>query len=247
MSSSPDVVLLRSADTPDDAYVDAFAARGRTAVCEPVLTFAFPHQKALGEQLARRDAYAALIATSPRVSTALERLFTRREDLADRWAGTPAYAVGPKTAARLRAVGLRPRGQDAGTAEALAAQIVEDAPPAPLLFLSGSRRRDTLPEALRAAGIPFNERVVYETRSRTELTLPPPETTTWLAFFSPSGLEAVEQSGEAELRSYRIAAIGPTTAGALRAAGHDVEAVAETPSPEGLCTAILRVEETVGE
>jgi uroporphyrinogen-III synthase len=245
MSEHPDVVLLRSGEEAPDPYVTAFERAGLHAVCEPVLAFAFPNQERLRAHLERRDCYEALIATSPRVAIALERLFANREDLARTWRGTTAYAVGPKTAKRLREVGLEPRGAEAGDAAALARQIVADAPGADLLFLCGNRRRDTLPDRLRGAGVLFEELVVYETHPRQDLTLPPsrqPSGTTWLAFFSPSGLEAVEQAESGNLREYRIAAIGSTTGGALADAGHSVEAVADAPSPDGLVSAIQAAE-----
>lgn len=241
MNESPDVILLRSADEPD-RYLAAFDRAGLQAVCEPVLTFAFPNQAPLRGRLEREGEYEALVATSPRAATALERLFADREGLAESWEGRRAYAVGPKTAERLRAVGLEPRGHSAGDAEALAAYIVDDAPPARLLFLSGNRRRDTLPDGLRNEDVPFDELVVYETRTRTALTLPATNETPWLVFFSPSGLEAVEHAESVDLAEYRIAAIGPTTGGALEDAGHSVEAVAAEPSPDGLVSAITAAE-----
>ena len=245
MEERADVILLRSEDEGDDRYVSAFAQTGLHAVCEPVLAFNYPNQSALQNHLTHRDQYAGIIATSPRVASALERLFAEREDLARSWRGALAYAVGPKTAQRLRDVGLglEPRGQDTGDADALASRIVEDAPGSPLLFLSGNRRRDTLPNQLRAADVPFDEVVVYETRLRQDLTLSPSDGSTWLAFFSPSGLEAVEQTDAIDLSEYRLTAIGSTTGGALEEAGHSVAAVAEEPSPEGLVSAIQVVEE----
>lgn len=241
MNESPDVILLRSADEPD-RYLAAFDRAGLQAVCEPVLAFAFPDQAALRGRLERGDEYEALIATSPRAATALERLFADHEGLAESWKGRKAYAVGPKTAERLRAVGLEPRGHSAGDAEALASYIVDDAPAAHLLFLSGNRRRDTLPDGLRDGGVPFDELVVYETQPRTALTLPSPTETSWLAFFSPSGLEAVAQAESVDLSDYHIAAIGPTTGETLEDAGHSVDAVAAEPSPDGLVSAITAVE-----
>jgi len=240
MPESPDVILLRSADEPD-RYLSAFADAGYEAVCKPVLTFAFPNQSALAECLARRERFGALVATSPRVGTALRRLFGEREELAQAWRGALAYAVGPKTAAQLRDTGLQPMGAEAGDAAALAARIVDEAPSSPLLFLCGNRRRDTLPERLRRAGVPFEELVVYETRTRDGLTLPPAHPsvgTTWLVFYSPSGLEAVERAGGVDLADYRIATIGPTTGGALDEVGVEVEAVAREPSPAALVSAI---------
>lgn len=241
MNEPPDVILLRSADDPDP-YVSAFEEAGFQAICEPVLAFAFPNQPTLQDRLEEKERYAGLIATSPRVAEALDRAFGDRKDLARSWRDAPAYAVGPKTAERLWTVGLDPQGAEAGDAAALAEWIVDDAPRAPLLFLCGNRRRDTLPDRLQAAGVPFEEVIVYETHTRDTLNLPPPRGTTWLAFFSPSGLEAVQQAPSVDPERYRIAAIGPTTKGTLEEAGLSVEAVATEPSPEGLVAAITAAE-----
>ncbi|WP_103030499.1 uroporphyrinogen-III synthase [Salinibacter altiplanensis] len=239
MGVPPDVVLLRSADAEaPDRYRAACREAGLRAVCKPVLAFAFPQQAQLRTHLESADRHAALLVTSPRAVTALARVFSDHAPLAQRWAGRRAYTVGPKTAERLRSIGLRPRGADTGTAEALAARITNEAPDASLLFLSGNRRRDTLPEALRAAAVPFEEAVVYETHIRADLGLPAPKQEAWLVFFSPSGLDAVRQAADADVQDYRLAAIGPTTAEALEAEGHVVEAVADTPSPNGLVAAL---------
>jgi len=247
MPESPDVVLLRSADEPD-RYLAAFRENDMRAVCEPVLTFAFPNQERLASHLEDVDRYAALVATSPRVGTALDRLFADQEDLAARWRGAPAFAVGPKTAERVQEVGLVTRGADAGNAAALAEQIAAAVPSGPLLFLCGNRRRDTLPNQLREADLAFDELVVYEAQTCRDLTLPlsqEPPGSPWLVFFSPSGLEAVEQAPSVDskqLRDTRIAAIGSTTGGALAEAGWTVEAVAAEPSPDALVEAICDAE-----
>jgi uroporphyrinogen-III synthase len=233
MADAPDVILLRSPDPSPDRYLEAFDRAGLRAQCEPVLSFSFPCQEALAAHLHPRDAYAALIATSPRVGTALARVFEDRPALATAWRRAPAYAVGPKTAARLRDAGLAPRGADAGSADALAEHIIEVDPAAPLLFLCGNRRRDVLPQRLRDAGVSFDEQVVYTTHTRTDLALPASEHTPWLVFFSPSGLAAVMQSG-IDPGAYRCAAIGPTTGGALKEAGHPPAAVADAPTPSAL-------------
>lgn len=240
-----DVILLRSADEPDP-YVRAFEDRGRQAACTPVLTFAFPYTKELIAHLRQRDRYHGLVATSPRVGVALHWAFRQKDGLLEEWEGAPAYVVGPKTAKRLRSLGFDVRGQEAGSARALVDVIQEADSGAPLLFLSGSRRRDTLPDGLRAAGIPFEEQVVYETRTRTDIRLPSAEKDRWLVFFSPSGLEAVQESDAGPLGAYRCASIGPTTAEALRGAGVRVEAVADRPSPKGVVEAIEEAERTEG-
>lgn len=237
-NGSPDVILLRSADEPD-SYVRAFREVGLEAVCVPVLSFSFPRGERLRKHLQNKRRYVGLIATSPRAANALQRVFEGDEGLAGRWEGTPAYVVGPKTGDRFRSLGLDVRGKQTGTADALASLVTEATPQRPLLFLSGNRRRDTLPDALRTSGVAFDEVVVYETHTRTDLSLPRPVGETWLAFFSPSGLEAVGHSDALPLEGYWCAAIGPTTAAALRERGLTVHAVAETPSPEGLVTAVI--------
>lgn len=242
MPESLDVILLRSADDPDP-YRATFSQAGLRAACEPVLSFVFPNQDALRKRLRRRKQYAGIVATSPRVAGALDRAFSAEAELAEAWRGAPAYAVGPKTAGRLREVDLQPRGEEAGTAEALAQRIVDNGPAAPLLFLCGNRRRDTLPDQLVEAGVPFEEQMVYETRTRSTLDLPSPAGETWLVFFSPSGLEAVQQAASVDPSAYRVAAIGPTTAGALEDAGLVVDAVAAAPAPDELVAAITAARE----
>lgn len=236
--SPPDVILLRSPEDPDP-YVDALADAGFRAVCRPVLDFHFPADGILHERLRSPAEYEGLIATSPRAARALRRVFDANGTLHAEWEGTPVYVVGPKTAERFRDLSFDVRGADTGNAEELVSVLADADPSSPLLFLSGDRRRDTLPEGLRAAGISFTEEVVYETRPRTDLTLPPSDGETWLVFFSPSGLEALRASGVEALAEYRIATIGPTTAAELQDDGVEVEAVADVPSAGGVADAVI--------
>ncbi len=240
--SPPDIILLRTVDQPDP-YVGAFEEVGIRAVCKPVLTFEFPNEDALRDRLRTPDRYGGVVATSPRVGWALHRVFDDEGTTHAQWEGRTAYAVGPKTAEELRELSFEVRGEETGTASELADQIVRSEPDPPLLFLCGNRRRDELPEELRNAGIDFDELVVYETRPRTDLSLPPPGDETWLTFFSPSGLEAIQQAETGPLGDYRCAAIGPTTAAALEDAGIAPAAVAGSPTPEALVDAVLRASE----
>ncbi len=236
-AESPNVILLRSADTPDP-YVTAFAEHGRTAVCVPVLTFRFPFQSTLADTLEQTDRYRHLVLTSPRAVRALDDVLSDRPVLRRAWTERTAFAVGPKTARALQDLEIDVTGERAGSAKALV-DVIDAAPRnGPLLFLSGNRRRDTLPNGLSDRDIPFDERVVYETRVRTDLELPPPSVDRWLVFFSPSGLEAVRRTETVDASAYRLAAIGPTTATALETAGLHVDAVAATPAPEPLADAI---------
>jgi uroporphyrinogen-III synthase len=234
--------LLRSARTPDP-YVEAFARRGWRAVCHPVLAFDFPRQTHLARRLTEApEAYAGLVVTSPRAVRALaDALADVSDEARAAWTAKRAFAVGPKTAAALADRGFAPEGQDAGRAADLARYVAEAVGEGrterPLLFLAGNRRRDDLPEGLRAAGVPFDEMTVYATGTRADLSLP---NAAWLAFFSPSGVQAVQAAAGVALGAYRRAAIGPTTAQALADAGHPAHAVADAPTPDALASSVAR-------
>lgn len=235
--SPPDVILLRAPDEPDP-YVRALSEIGLRAVCRPVLSFVFPADEALRERLHNRAHYGGVVATSPRAARAVRRVFDERGTLHAKWEDAPAFVVGPKTADRFRDLGFDVRGEETGSAEALVSVIADQRPEEPLLFLAGDRRRDTLPEGLVAANVSFEEEVVYETHPRTDLTLPPAANDSWLVFFSPSGLEALQASDAGSIGAYRVATIGPTTAADLREKGVEVDAVSELPSPKGVVEAL---------
>lgn len=237
LPDAPIIVLLRHGAGPDDRYVQAFAERGITASCVPVLAFQFPNQPALRERLSVPDRYAGLIATSPRAVRAVAEARDAVESWAA-WTTKPAYAVGPKTAATLRGLGIDPQGEQTGSAGALSAVIEKKENP--YLFVCGNRRREVLPEALREAGISFEELMVYKTILRTDLEIPVPRKGDWLVFFSPSGVEAISTYAPEQMKPYRLATIGPTTAESLRTRGQKPEAVAHAPSPEALVAAIER-------
>ncbi|MFO8233691.1 MAG: uroporphyrinogen-III synthase [Longimonas sp.] len=230
------IVLLRHPriSSGADPYVQALQSLSVSVQCTPVLAFDIDPPPTLDVLLARPARYDALLCTSPRAVRALEQVLPSTHPNHARWADKPAYVVGPRTAQAVAEWGGTPVGADAGGAAALADQIVADAP-GPLLFVSGNRRRDTLPNALVSAGQMFDEVESYRTRTRSTLNLPPPPA--WLVFFSPSGTEAVQASGY-DLASYPCAAIGPTTATALREQGAAVRAVADAPTPEALATAV---------
>lgn len=236
------ITLLRSPDSPD-AYVQAFEEAGFSASCVPVLSFRFPNQKALLEQLQMADARSGVILTSPRAAVALTQAFEDEPGLRVRWEDKAVFVVGPKTAEAVRETGLTPQGETAGDAamlvERIGAKWEEEHLRFPLLFLSGNRRRDTVPDGLARTGIPVIEQVVYETETRSDVKID--SDTGWLAFFSPSGLEAVEAS-RVMLTNFRIAAIGPTTAGALSDVGMSPDATAEQPTPSALVDAIKNAE-----
>lgn len=237
----PPVVLLRSPSEPDP-YDAVFAAAGYAVRSEPVLSFTFIHQERLKTVLAQPEAYSGLILTSPRAAMAIQHLAAGGGQELAAWKERPIYTVGPRTAADVRTLGGTPRGAETGSGEDLADFIVDavretSTVDRPLLLLSGNRRREDLPNRLVEAGLALDELVVYETHLRTDLTLPPGPSGAWLVFFSPTGVQAVRHSG-ADVTAWRVAAIGPTTAEAVRQAGWRVAAVAASPTPQALLDAV---------
>jgi uroporphyrinogen-III synthase len=233
MPRRPHVLLLRSPREPDP-YVAALDAAGFTAQCVPVLHFEFVGRDALAERIQRPEDRAGLILTSPRAVEAVQDF-----DLTA-WRDHPTFVVGPRTAGEAAKLGLRPVGEKSGSADDLADVITARSFERPLLFLCGDRRRDTVPDRLRAAGVAFDEFVVYRTLGAAEELAEAMEERRpeWLVFFSPSGVETAEALAGPSWNRTRKAAIGPTTAEALRAAGFAPAAVADAPTPAALAAAL---------
>lgn len=100
-------------------------------------------------------------------------------------------------------------------------------------FFSGNLRKETLPLALKAAGIEFNEIEVYETK------LNPHKITTTvdaILFFSPSGVESYLK--ENTIKKELCFCIGETTAEALEKVTKKI-IVAPQPSIEELLADVI--------
>ncbi|MET0759331.1 MAG: uroporphyrinogen-III synthase [Flavobacterium sp.] len=102
-------------------------------------------------------------------------------------------------------------------------------------FFSGNMRRETLPKALKEAGIKFNEIEVYET------TLTPKkikDKVDSILFFSPSGVESYLKDNT--IKKETCFCIGDTTAEALAKITKNI-IIAEQPSVEDV------IEECINE
>jgi uroporphyrinogen-III synthase len=230
MPAPTSICLLRDRQEGTDPYEAAFRAAGYEVCFLPVLSFTHCNLDDLGRRL-RDVVYAGIVVTSPRAVEALRKL-----DPAPDLAGFVIYAVGPRTGDEVRAMGYVPRGEHSGRGEELAREIAREQPDGKLLFLAGDRRMDATADGITASGIDIDELTVYETSLVDKLRLDGDPA--WLAFFSPSGVEAAEQSRLLDAKRY-LAAIGETTAEALSGAGRVVAAVASHPTPEALVAAVV--------
>lgn len=99
-------------------------------------------------------------------------------------------------------------------------------------FFSGNKRRDTLPEALKEAGVVFDEIEVYET------TLTPhkiKEAVDGILFYSPSGIESYLKDNK--LKNETCFCIGDTTASALENITKNI-IVADQPTIEDVIESV---------
>jgi uroporphyrinogen-III synthase len=112
-----------------------------------------------------------------------------------------------------------------------------------ILFPTSDRARDVLPTTLRARGAQVDVVVAYRTLVSPELRLrleaalaARPEI---VAFASPSAVEGFVSTLGERARGLPVAALGPITAAAARAAGMDVRAVATPSTLESLVSALV--------
>lgn len=175
------------------------------------------------------------------------------------------FGIGQKTkktiAERIREEGLDAEGSSASElAEAIISSLDRLDPEQtqrrlPVLFLCGSKALPDLPQRLQQASITVNPVVVYTSCESSEPIEPPEElvqeldlpvdhvvnevvSRQWIVFFSPSGLQALSRS-TGWWRRFRVAAIGKTTAAALKSNGIFVEAIAASPNAPSLLQALL--------
>lgn len=124
----------------------------------------------------------------------------------------------------------------------------EPPPASSVLFLCGNKKLPVLPDALTAAGVPFQAVDVYSSdpipgdlADRLPPTVRRSAQPTVFVHFSPSAVAAASASLATETVTGRAAhvAIGPTTAAAMRRHGLDVpkDCVAVEPTPAGVAAA----------
>jgi uroporphyrinogen III methyltransferase / synthase len=180
--------------------------------------------------------YDLLVVTSP---NGVEQLLRRVRD-ARALAGPQIAVVGPGTADALRAHGVEPDVvPDRAVAEALAAALGGRAY-ARALVAGAEHARDTVPEALRAAGTEVEVLGLYRTVAE-----PMPDAARaaalgadWLTFASGSAVRFFHEAA-GTLDGPRLASIGPVTSAALRELGYEPDVEASDHTPAGLVAALV--------
>ncbi|RKS15824.1 uroporphyrinogen-III synthase [Flavobacterium sp. 120] len=108
-------------------------------------------------------------------------------------------------------------------------------------FLSGNLRKETLPEALKSAGITFNEIEVYQT-TLAPFKISDQENFDGILFFSPSGVESYLTNNK--IKNEVCFCIGTTTASALETKKIKNIVIAETPTIEEVIEEVIEYYKT---
>ncbi|XP_054063560.1 uroporphyrinogen-III synthase isoform X1 [Rissa tridactyla] len=256
------VLLLKDPkdkDSGPDPYIKELGLYGFEATLIPVLSFEFISLESLFEKLSHPECYGGLVFTSPRALEAIKICLKENskneawlKSLKQRWNTKPAYVVGKATASLVEEIGLIPQGDKSGNAEKLAEYICSREKPSSsaLLFPCGALKREVLPTALREKGIPLESLTVYQTTQHTDLQealsryFSQQGIPASVVFFSPSGvkfcLQHIQKLSGDFINHIKFAAIGPTTAEAMEAAGIPVCCTAESPTPQDLAAGIQK-------
>ncbi|HEY9900587.1 MAG TPA: uroporphyrinogen-III synthase [Pantanalinema sp.] len=231
--------------------VSGLEALGAEVRVMPTIAISPPGDRApLDAALDTLDAYAWAAFTSV---NAVEAFFARLRERGARMPSTlRVAAVGDRTAEALASQGhpahLVPKVATAvGLAEALRAE--EDLHDKRFIFPRGDRASQTLATLLREAGARVEDPVAYRTvpgmdaeeagRLKEALRHGGID---WIALTSPSTwIELLEAIAPERVPStVRLAAIGPSTARAIRQSGYEVGCEAREPGLAGLLEAIAR-------
>jgi uroporphyrinogen-III synthase len=225
----------------------ALEALGARVVFLPAIEFAEPADLApLDRAIEALEGFDWVFLTSANAA----RFFARRTHtlgcgLSANTAPRPKVAaIGRATAEAAEAAGL-PVDSIArrSTGEELARELREQLRGRRVLLPTSDRARDELPRALAAAGAEVVQAVAYGTVARPadDSALEPLRrgAVDIVTFASPSAfLSLAEQLGLETVGKLTLAAIGPTTARAIRAAGLAVAIEARESSSAGLAEAI---------
>jgi uroporphyrinogen-III synthase len=226
---------------------------GAQVLAWPLLAFAPPEDTAALDNALRsleqfdwifftsRNAVGFLAGRAEQLDVALQPILTR---------GRPRLAaVGPATAEAIQEQGWPVAYTAHGSgASALVSELAPQLPGCRILLPRSHRATGEIIEALRAAGACPVAVVAYRT-VEAEPGAPPPAGVLdgqcdMVTFFSPSAFTAfLERIGPERLHTLghrvHLAAIGPTTARAIRQAGFPVAVEAENPSVRDLCEQIV--------
>lgn len=214
---------------------------GLDPIIEPALKFEFPEYWDHVLKVINENPKAGWIVTSRNAVKALQRL---RDAGLGVMGDQKIYAVGPKTKQALEDIGLHADIPLNANAEGLAEHIIEEGEINTAIYFCGNRSRQVLQNKLEEEGIEVQSIEVYETHLRD--VDPPERAIDGILFYSPSGVQAYEESVgfDGEEEAPQLFSIGPTTADRLRESVDREIHIADRPGTEPLLRKVADVLES---
>lgn len=245
------IVVTRAAEQARE-LTTRLEGLGAKVILLPAISFAEPvDSDPLDAAIADLSGFDWLLFTSANAA----RFFARRcrtrgvDPHAAQSTGKPLFvaAVGPATSEAAAAEGflVGHMAEEFRGAE-LARELAEELRGKKVLLPRSDRATEDLPQALRASGADVTEVVAYRTLEcdspeREALGAVRRGEVDVVSFFSASAFQSlVGYLGLEALRGVALAAIGPVTAGAIRAAGLTVAIEAPEATGEAFIAALLR-------
>jgi uroporphyrinogen III methyltransferase/synthase len=226
------------------AQASELAARLRELGAEVVETPAIRIEpRPVEGELAEISSYSLICLTSPNGVHLLFDGLGRLGQDARAFAGTRVAAIGPGTAAALRAHGIEPdvvpeRSVAEALLEALAREPLDGKP---VLIARAATARDVLPDGLRELGAEVEVVALYETVAEP---LAEAQTTalagaTYVTFTSSSTVRFFLSGGGFVPEAARVVSIGPVTSETLREHGIEPDVEASDHDIDGLVRALV--------
>lgn len=244
------VAIFKSEGGNFKKYLDLLNENDFEVQLVPSLDFVYKNLELYQQRLNNRDEFSGLIFTSPRAVLATKEALG--DDVLDQnWMEKLNYSVGETTWTECKKfLNLETKGRESGNAQKLSDLITSDLQGQkdlpPFLFPCGNLRQDILQKNLESAGLTVASVEIYETVPHPKLkekllTILDEPAIEYLAFFSPSGVNFCQEIAKSEnkvLSTKKLIAIGPSTKQAMDGHGLTVYGTADSPTPEGLLTAL---------
>ncbi len=239
------VLVTRARDDADE-FATKLWERGAEPVLAPTIAIGPPDDPVPARAaIAHLESYAWVVFTSRNgVDACFDALGAEDGGDARRFGRAKIAAVGPKTAARLMAHGVRADFVPAEfVAENVAAGLVERSAPGDRILVYGAQEmRDVLARTLRDAVRHVDAVAAYKTSHVVDANLASlAETTDVWTFTSASTVMSFVENvpGAGDLAQTKIVAcIGPVTANAAAEAGLSVDVIADDFTVDGLILAL---------
>jgi len=234
--SSPSTAYVLSTRALSAALITEAAAKGIIIDVVPFIAMAKSEDEVLTKRLAELlERPLTAIFTSTNAVTAIEN------------ASQPHWKIFCLNGATRRAVverfGEHSIASTADSAAELVKIITGREMPGECWFFCGDKRRDELPDSLKAAGYQVHEMIVYQTILTPHRIDKPYEA---IVFFSPSAVESFFSMNTPEPQ-ISLFAIGRTTAAAIRAKCTNPVVTSEQPDEKILIRQIIATYEYTKE